>query len=84
MSAVIFHVGPTARRGWRVLVPASTIEMDDVLVDGTSGAIVRRANRVLAANAANVYPAWPGAPLGGTPTPVNLEDYLDDAAPRRA
>ena len=34
-------------------------QIDDVLVDATSGAVVRRTNRVLAANAASIYPAWP-------------------------
>jgi extracellular elastinolytic metalloproteinase len=80
VSAVIFHVGPTARLGWRALVAAGPRQLDDVLVDATSGAIVRRANRVLAANAASVYPAWPGAPAGGTATTVDLAPYLDHPA----
>ena len=80
VSAVIFHVGPTARLGWRALVAAGPRQLDDVLVDATSGAIVRRANRVLFANAASVYPAWPGAPNGGTATTVDLAPYLDTPA----
>ena len=80
VTAVIFHVGPTARLGWRALVAVNTRQLEDVLVDATSGAVVRRANRVLAANAASVYPAWPGAPLGGSPTTVDLAPYLDTPA----
>jgi hypothetical protein len=80
VSEVIFHVGPTARLGWRVLIAAGPRQMDDVLVDATSGAVVRRANRVLSANAASVYPAWPGAPHGGSPTTVDLAPYLDTPA----
>jgi extracellular elastinolytic metalloproteinase len=83
-AAVIFHVGPTARLGWRVLVGAGPRQLDDVLVDATSGAVVRRANRVLAANAAGVYPAWPDAPLGGAAEAVDLAPYLDaPAAPTK-
>jgi hypothetical protein len=77
VSAVIFHVGATARLGWRVLVAASRRQVDDVLVDATNGAVVRRANRVRSANAASVYPAWPGAPRGGSATTVDLAPYLD-------
>ncbi len=80
VTAVIFHVGPTARRGWRVIVAASARQIDDVLVDATSGAVVRRANRVQSANAASVYPAWPDAPLGGSPSTVDLAPYLDTPA----
>ena len=83
-SAVIFHVGPVARLGWRVLVAAGPRQMDDILVDATSGAVLRRVNRVLSANAAGVYLAWPDAPLGGAPTAVDLAPYLEDpAAPTR-
>ncbi len=80
VSAVIFHVGPTARLGWRALVAAGSGRLDDVLVDATSGAVVRRANRVLSANAASVYSAWPGAPAGGSATTVDLAPYLDTPA----
>ncbi len=80
VSAVIFHIGPAARQGWRVLVAAGPRQTDDVLVDATSGAVVRRANRVVAANAASVYEAWPGAPLGGTAAAVDLAPYLDNPA----
>jgi hypothetical protein len=80
VSAVIFHVGPTARLGWRVLIAAGARQIDDVLVDATSGAVVRRANRVRSANAARVYPAWPGAPRGGSATTVDLAPYLDTPA----
>ncbi len=78
VAAVIFHVGPTARLGWRVLVSAGPRQVDDVLVDATSGAVVRRANRVVSANAASVYPAWPDAPLGGSPVAVDLAPYLEN------
>ena len=75
VSAVIFHIGPTARLGWRVLVAAPR-QLHDVLVDATTGAVVRRANRVVAANNAIVYPAWPDAPAGGSPVTVDLAPYL--------
>jgi hypothetical protein len=34
----------------------------------------------VSANAASVYPAWPGAPLGGSPLAVDLAPYLDTPA----
>jgi extracellular elastinolytic metalloproteinase len=77
VSAVIFHVGARARLGWRALVAAGPRQLDDVLVDATTGAVVRRVNRVVSANAASVYPAWPGAPHGGSATTVDLAPYLD-------
>jgi hypothetical protein len=80
VSAVIFHIGPTARLGWRVLVAASSRQLDDVLVDARSGAVVRRANRVRNASAATVYPTYPGAPAGGSPVAVDLAPYLDTPA----
>jgi hypothetical protein len=78
MTAVIFHIGPTARLGWRGIVAAGPDARYDVLVDATSGAVIRRVNMVLSANAASVYPAWPDAPAGGSPVTVDLAPYLDD------
>jgi len=84
IQQAIFHIGQTARLGWRALVAAGPDERYDVLVDGTSGAVVRRSNLVLAANAASVFPAWPDAPLGGTPVAVDLAPWLEAPAARRA
>ena len=78
VAAIIFHIGSTARLGWRVLVTVTSRQLDDVLVDATSGAVLRRRNRVLSANAAQVYPAWPDAPVGGSPVTVDLAPYLGD------
>ena len=80
VSAVIFHVGPTARLGWRALVAAGPRQLDDVLVDATSGAIVRRANRVRVRERRERVPRVAGrAARADRRRRVDLAPYLDDA-----
>lgn len=77
---VAFHDEGRARLGWRLVVANGSATAADVLVDATSGAVVRRANLVRFANAATVVGAWPGAALGGATSSVDLSPWLSDAA----
>jgi hypothetical protein len=64
-SLVIYRSGTANRLAWRVLTFASSTEVYDSIVDATTGAVVRRTNRVSFASAL-AHDHYPGAPAGGT------------------
>jgi hypothetical protein len=75
-SLVLYQDGDGARLGWRVLAPVSDTEVYDATVDATSGAVVRRANRVDFAGDALIYRASPES----GPDQVPLTGWLDQGA----
>jgi hypothetical protein len=78
-SLVIYRAGSAQRLAWRVLARVSSTELFDAVVDAETGAVVRRTNRVLFANA-SVFENFPGAANGGTQTTKDITAYLDPGA----
>ena len=60
-SAVLYRDDGRTHLGWRVLAPVSPTEVYDAIVDASSGAVVRRANRVDFATTAMVFRSNPAS-----------------------
>jgi Zn-dependent metalloprotease len=80
---VLFH-GRGTRLAWSITYRASSTAWYAAVVDAVSGAVLRRANLVDHAAPVTVFEHYPGAPLGGTQQPRDLETlgYVDPGATR--
>ncbi len=67
---------------WRVLYYASSTKVYDAFVDARTGRVLQAHNMVKSDAPASVWQRYPGAPLGGTQQPVDLETlgYLPTGA----
>ena len=70
---VLFGSGAKQRLAWHLTYEQSANAWWDAVVDARTGAVLYRQNLVRHAAAATIYPNYPGAPAGGSPTGVDLE-----------
>jgi hypothetical protein len=78
-ALVLFGGAGDVRLAWQVTYRASSAAWYDAVVDAATGAVLRRANMVDSLTA-NVFHNYPGAPVGGTQTPEDLDPYLTGGA----
>jgi extracellular elastinolytic metalloproteinase len=78
-SLVITTATGTPRLAWRV-VRTTTTKAEDVLIDAHTQQQLRRTDRLSDA-IGTAYRHYPGAPQGGSPETVQLDDWLLTAAP---
>jgi hypothetical protein len=77
---VIYESGGP-RLGWRLTIPVDSRHIYDAVVDASTG-VLQRAHNLVESVTATVSPNYPGAPVGGTRTNVNVDAFLDPGATR--
>ena len=75
----LFGDADEARLAWWVLADAGSEAFYNLVVDASSGEVLRRTNLVQDANNASVFDYFPGAPNGGTARTVDLAPWISNA-----
>src|SRR4051812_15090987 len=73
VARLVLFGAATVRLAWHLSYQASGTHWYDAVVDATTGRVLYRANLVKQVANATIYPNYPGAIRGGTPTTVDLE-----------
>jgi hypothetical protein len=68
----LFGDGSTTRLAWRLQVTGEHDYLYEVILDATSGEVLKRRSLTEFVSRARVYRNFPGAPSGGAPEPVDL------------
>jgi subtilisin-like proprotein convertase family protein len=68
----LFNDGPTTRLAWRVEVTGEHDYVYELVLDATSGKVLKRRSLTEFASNAGVYENFPGAPSGGAAVTVDL------------
>jgi VCBS repeat-containing protein len=70
---VLFSDGSSTRLAWKLYVHGARGYGYEVVVDATGGTVLKRRSLTDFAASASVYENYPGAPLGGTPHVVDID-----------
>ncbi len=68
----LFADGTSTRLAWKLEVTGAHDYVYELVVDATSGAVLKRRSLTELVSNASVYRNYPGAPAGGAPTSVDL------------
>jgi hypothetical protein len=77
-ALLITNVTGEPRLAWHIVRPQGEAMLDQ-LIDARTGAELQRYDRVRS-SVGIVYDAWPGAPKGGQPRPVDMSGWLEPGA----
>jgi extracellular elastinolytic metalloproteinase len=80
-AKLVIYEGGGPRLGWRLTIPVDSAHVYDAVVDASTG-VLQRAHNLVESVTATISRNYPGAPVGGTRTSVDIDAFLAPGARR--